>query len=159
MSVDDEDLFPPYADTDTSFAAAESVAEDASAKRARVYAIIASAPTTCDAIEAVTGWPHQTVSARIWELHDKQKRITDSGERRVTRHARWAIVWRVVDEQNPWKAIVRPTRPPIETLRWGATAMRRVLTTLGEAYVGDGFVAVLKWIDAIVAANDEGRKR
>ena len=154
----DEDMFPPYANTDTSFAAAESVAEDASAKRARVFAIIAAGPTTCDAIEAVTGWPHQTVSARVWELHDKQKRIMDSGQRRLTRHARWAIVWRVVDDEHPWVPIKRATRPPIDTLRWGATAMRRVVLALGESYVSEGFMAILKWVETIIEIDD-GRKQ
>jgi hypothetical protein len=154
----DEDLFPPYANTDTSFAAAESVAEDASAKRARVFAIIAAGPTTCDAIEAVTGWPHQTVSARVWELHDKQKRIVDGGQRRLTRNKRWAIVWRVVDDEHPWVPIKRAARPPIEKLRWGATAMRRIATTFGREYVGEGFIAIMEWVESIIEIDD-GRKQ
>ncbi len=67
-------------------------------------------PMTCDAVEAATGWPHQTVSARINELHEKFKCIVDSGLRDRTRHKRWAVVWRVVDETHPWHPLERNAR-------------------------------------------------
>ena len=144
------DLFPPFNDTDTSFEAAESVAESAAAKRAIVFRIIETQPSTCDAIEGVTGWAHQTVSARIWELHDKQKRIVDSGERRLTRRGRRAIVWRAVDESHPWVPIRRPTRPPLKLLQAGAVSMHTALDLLGEDVLGEGFVAILRWVDEII---------
>jgi hypothetical protein len=98
-----DSLFPPSNGTDTSDAAAESVADSTAAKRQRVYELLLAEPQTCDDLEQLTGWAHQTVSARVWELHDQLHRIRDSGQRKMTRRKRLAIVWRVVDEANPWE--------------------------------------------------------
>jgi hypothetical protein len=47
---------------------------------------------TCDEVEAVYGYTHQTASARINELRNLGQLI-DSGERRLTRSGRPATVW------------------------------------------------------------------
>lgn len=47
---------------------------------------------TCDEIEQQLGMKHQTVSARIRELVQKDK-IEDTGMRRKTRSGSKAIVW------------------------------------------------------------------
>lgn len=107
---------PPHNSRDTSIEAAESVADTVAAKRAIVFNMLSAQPTTCDAIEAHTGWPHQTVSARIWELHEA-KRITDSTRRQTTRSGRNAIVWVVVDQHHPWTPAKRRQRPSNATLR------------------------------------------
>jgi hypothetical protein len=47
---------------------------------------------TCDEVEVICKLRHQTASARIRELF-VQSRIKDSGQRRLTRSNRTAIVW------------------------------------------------------------------
>lgn len=86
----------PYAvGSATSAAAAGSIDESELARlEALVLAEIARRPQTCDAVEQVTGLSHQTTSARIRGLVLRD-RITDSGERALTRSGRRAIVWRV----------------------------------------------------------------
>jgi predicted ArsR family transcriptional regulator len=49
---------------------------------------------TCDELEQILRWSHQTASARINRLRHKGL-IQDSGERRPTRTGRPAVVWRV----------------------------------------------------------------
>ena len=49
---------------------------------------------TCDQVEELTNMRHQTASARIRELFVMGK-IVDSGERRVTRSGRNAVVWKL----------------------------------------------------------------
>lgn len=50
---------------------------------------------TCDELEMILRWSHQTASARLNRLRHKRL-IEDSGERRPTRTGRPAVVWRVV---------------------------------------------------------------
>lgn len=64
-----------------------------STMRAILYAKICAQARTCDELEQeLPHWTHQSVSARINELH-KSGYIKDSGERRPTRTGRQAIVW------------------------------------------------------------------
>src|SRR4051812_31351182 len=52
--------------SDTSAQAAATLGEDARTRlEAVVYAAIKARPGTCDDVEATTGLPHQTASARI----------------------------------------------------------------------------------------------
>jgi len=48
--------------------------------------------STCDEAEVELDLSHQTCSARFYDLHRKDL-IRDSGERRLTRSGRTAIVW------------------------------------------------------------------
>lgn len=81
--------------SDTSEAAAESVADSVEAMRALVFeAICASGEhgRTCDAIERRMAMLHQTASARVRDLA-LMGVIKDSGKRRKTRSGRLAVVW------------------------------------------------------------------
>jgi hypothetical protein len=81
--------------SDTSAAAAASIDDDRLNRlEARVFAVLARQPRTCDAVEAETGLPHQTVSARIRGLAQRD-RVIDSGLRALTRSGRKAVVWKV----------------------------------------------------------------
>lgn len=89
---------PPYVKgSDTSKGAADSVAPNAGTKRAEVYRVIASlGGATDDKVEEVTGWRHQTVSARRRELV-LSGMVRDSGRREKTRSGRDATVWEVAE--------------------------------------------------------------
>lgn len=85
-------LTPGYvAGSDTSFAAAGSV--DARTLRERAYRLLAQSRhgLTSDDLEALTGWPHQTASARLRELVLAGDAY-DSHDRRRTRNGRYAVV-------------------------------------------------------------------
>ncbi len=88
---------PPANGTDTSQAAAKSIAADAASLRDRVYDAIRKSDNglTTDEIEQLMGLNHQTASPRVWELH-RRSLIGDSGQRRKTRSNRLAIVYRVL---------------------------------------------------------------
>jgi hypothetical protein len=91
---DDEPLYPPSNGTDTSDAAAASVAPDTETIRGQVHDYVrAHGGATCDDVEVSLGLRHQTASARLWELHHKMGLIVDSGQRRRTRSGRAAIVY------------------------------------------------------------------
>lgn len=80
---------------DTSKAAFASLQEQLSGLRAEVYEHIATAPTgglTCEEVETIMKGKHQTISARVCELH-RMGMIKDSGVRRMTKGKRKAIVW------------------------------------------------------------------
>ena len=88
----------PYARTsETSKAAAESIAEAAPAIRKRIHERIAESLNgmTCDEVEAAMGLSHQTASARVHELR-KLGMLLDVGEKRPTRSGRNATVWYAV---------------------------------------------------------------
>ena len=85
----------PHNKTDTSIAAAESQEEEIGTKRAMVLKKLSIGNYTCDELEVMLRWPHQTVSARLNDLHDKYHMIEDSGSKRATRSGRLAIVWRL----------------------------------------------------------------
>lgn len=95
MSADTYPAAPGYVDTDTSRAAAESI--DAAGLRAIALRHLRAAPDglTSDELEAITGWPHQTASARLRELVLRDEAY-DSSTRRPTRHGRKAMVRRAV---------------------------------------------------------------
>jgi len=84
----------PYeSESDTSAAAAASLDDDRLARlEALVLGVLDAKPRTCDAVEAVTGLPHQTASARIRGLVLRD-RVVDSGQRAPTRRGRNAVVW------------------------------------------------------------------
>jgi hypothetical protein len=68
---------------------------DAGQLRARVLAGIKASGNvgrTCDELEMELGLPHQTCSARVYELA-KRGEITDSRRTRKTRNDRAAVVW------------------------------------------------------------------
>jgi len=81
--------------TETSKAAAISIADTAAQLRAMVLKAIVDAGQaglTCDELEERLEMRHQTVSPRVNELWEAGE-IGDSGQRRVTRSNRKAIVW------------------------------------------------------------------
>lgn len=87
----------PTNGTDTSDAAARSMARIAPIIRRRVLELIRDRTqtgfgATCDEVETALKLPHQTASARIRELA-KAGDIRDSGNRRLTRSNRKATVW------------------------------------------------------------------
>jgi predicted transcriptional regulator len=83
--------------SDTSAAAATTLRDaELSRLEARVLAVVTKCPRTCDAIETLTGLPHQTVSARLRGLVLRNQ-IENSGEKARTRSGRWAVIWRVRD--------------------------------------------------------------
>lgn len=85
----------PYeSSSETSAAAAASLDADLSRLEAYVFAVLARAARTCDAVEVATGLSHQTVSARVRGLVLRD-RIVDSGDRAPTRSGRLAVIWRV----------------------------------------------------------------
>jgi hypothetical protein len=95
---------------ETSDEAAESLKPDAGRLRLLVLENIIEAGSrgrTCDEIEQLTELPHQTASARVYDLH-RAKRIVDSGTRRETRSGRKAIVWTVASSA----AVANPTSGP-----------------------------------------------
>lgn len=81
--------------SDTSAAAAESI--DAASMRVRTQRLLDEAKDglTSDELEAITGWPHQTASARLRELV-LSGIAYDSLDRRLTRHGRLAMVRRLI---------------------------------------------------------------
>ena len=86
---------PPHVrGSDTSIAAALSQLDSARTKEAAVWRLIRDAPDglTDDDAEHLTGWRHQTVSARRRGLV-LRKLVTDSGRRRLTSSGRQATVW------------------------------------------------------------------
>ena len=87
-------LVPRVSSSATSAAAAESQGRDIGTKQARVLAWIRWDPEglTDDDLEELTGWRHQTVSARRRELV-LAGLVVDSGRTRATSSGRQATVW------------------------------------------------------------------
>lgn len=92
---------PPHSRAGTSEEAASSMIPSAGGLRIKILSEIEGTDgLTCDEIEARLGLPHQTVSARVWELRGNPRTsnrpvlIEETGEKRVTRSGRRAIVWR-----------------------------------------------------------------
>jgi len=67
----------------------------ASQYRQIIYDYIKTIPSTCDEIESTLGIRHQTASCYIRFL-TQDGHLKDSGERRLTRSGRRAIVWAAV---------------------------------------------------------------
>lgn len=80
---------------DTSLNAYESIKADKEAVKAKILEIIrraGGAGITCDEAEDITGWKHQTVSARFRDLV-KERRIHYREMTRKTRSGRPARVY------------------------------------------------------------------
>jgi len=91
---------PPYSEPTTSKEAAMSMAGKAEAQREAVYEHVSTAQlgATCDEVEASLSLPHQSASARLWELCGNNQlpaRIVKTEEKRKTRTGRSARVYRV----------------------------------------------------------------
>lgn len=77
---------------ETSRLAWESVAAELSEIDRRIFEIIARHGATCDEIEVMTGFKHQTAAAQI--RHMTEAGLLRAGEeKRPTRSGRKAIVW------------------------------------------------------------------
>lgn len=85
---------PHVAGSATSAAAAASQQPTLGTKQAKVYQLLKGQSTglTDDDLEGLTGWRHQTVSARRRELV-LAGLVVDSGQRRITSSGRQATVW------------------------------------------------------------------
>lgn len=79
--------------TDTANAAAASLGDVAGLAMTCFNEIVVAGGLTTDQLEVVLNRPHQTVSARVYDLARKGW-IVDSGLKRKTRSGRQAIVWR-----------------------------------------------------------------
>jgi DNA-binding transcriptional ArsR family regulator len=78
---------------ETSREAWDSISEFLPVVDGRIVAAIeARRGATCDEVEQVTGFAHQTVSAQIRHLYEAGL-LRESEERRPTRSGRAAIVW------------------------------------------------------------------
>jgi hypothetical protein len=126
---------PPHVKgSDTSRAAAESVAFDAKHLRAVVFNHIlgsGSVGMTCDRVEEIMDGRHQTISARIRELRN-EGRIVDSGQRRPTRSGRQAIVYLATCNATPEIINAEPT--PRKQKPWTKVTLGEV----AEAFAEDG---------------------
>lgn len=92
----------------------------------RIYNhLVACGTATCDEVEIALGMPHQTASARFFDLRALNW-IAPTGETRATRTGSPALVWRPLPEEQHRAA--RTTRPPLRVTRYYAAG----LTDLGE---------------------------
>lgn len=88
-----DDIPVPSNGVRTSDAAAEMLDGDSSRLRRLVFRVIErNRGMTCQEVEELTEIDHETISARIWELHTRGW-LCDSGKTRMTRARRRAIVW------------------------------------------------------------------
>lgn len=87
---------PRVAGSDTSIAAAESMVPKTGRMQAEILRLLKGYEygRTCDEIEAITGWSHQSASARIRELVLAEL-VVDSGDRRKGRSGRSGRVYRL----------------------------------------------------------------
>jgi predicted Rossmann fold nucleotide-binding protein DprA/Smf involved in DNA uptake len=72
--MDQYDLFggtPPHVRVNTSIEAARKIKSVATKKAREILHLVKDRSSTCFELEGVTGWPHQTVSARLRELELK----------------------------------------------------------------------------------------
>ena len=91
----------------TSDAAAEMLEGDSSRLRLLVFRVIErNGGMTCQEVEELTQIDHETISARIWELHTRGW-LCDSGKTRMTRARRKAIVWVVGPRAKKKKKTVK----------------------------------------------------
>lgn len=139
--------------SDTSETAAESVEAVSGRLEAAVYELIVRAGQrgmTDDEIETATGLTHQCASARRRTLVLKGL-ICDSGQRRLTRRSRPAVVWIVGSEDFVIEHPIDkpPSRPPLEQLR---TAVRdlAIATELAQKHAehvpSEELRALYKWL-------------
>lgn len=92
---------PPHVDSDTSIAAAASIASAAESIRAQVLQYVADSPAgaTDNELENALGLRHQTASPRRRELV-LMGFLRDSGDRRKTDSGRGATVWCIVPDDE-----------------------------------------------------------
>jgi Asp-tRNA(Asn)/Glu-tRNA(Gln) amidotransferase A subunit family amidase len=86
---------PGYAPRDTSKEAAQRIEPETGKLRLGVLSelqVRGSTGATCDELEQALHLSHQTASARVREMSLKGT-VKDSGQRRLTRSGRRAIVW------------------------------------------------------------------
>lgn len=90
---------PPYvAGSDTSLAAAIAKKPTAAKQRAAVYRyLVEHGPRTQEELSAETGIGGDSARPRIAELR-REGHVVDSGQRRLTRSGRQAVVWAAVSE-------------------------------------------------------------
>jgi hypothetical protein len=84
---------------DTSIAAAEVVNKALPLLQGQVHAVVAQAGihgATCDEIASMLGWERVKVRPRASELR-RQRRISDSGQRRPSDSGIASIVWVVAE--------------------------------------------------------------
>jgi predicted ArsR family transcriptional regulator len=84
---------PGFQDTDTSKAAAGSVAPSAHTLRDAALRVLKSGPRTADEVAAALGESILSIRPRLTELR-MMARVYDTGERRKNSSGRSAIVWR-----------------------------------------------------------------
>lgn len=90
-----DDIPVPSNGVRTSNDAAAAMKRDSSRLRRLVFRLIERhGGLTCQEVERMTGISHETISARIWELHTRGW-LRDSGKTRRTEARRKAIVWAV----------------------------------------------------------------
>lgn len=89
--------------SDTSEEAASLLGDLARLQAQVLDAIVKRGGATSDEVEEALGLPHQTVSARFWELH-RRGTIADSGERRRTRAGRNAAVYKLTKQAKAEQA-------------------------------------------------------
>lgn len=88
-----DQLSLPYSEPTTSKAAAESMREPAGRMLGRILdLLIAHGPLTCDEVEQLTGYRHQTASARLNEL-ERQRWVIRLEATRRTRSGRQARLY------------------------------------------------------------------
>lgn len=85
---------PGHRGTDTSRAAAQSIAADAGHLRARCLRVLERAPATADEIARQMGASVLSIRPRVTELK-MMGRIRDTGRRRKNRSGRPAAVWEI----------------------------------------------------------------
>lgn len=109
-----DDIRAPSNGVRTSDEAAEAIEQDGSRLRRLVFRTIEkniivdkSDGLTCQEVEKITRIKHETVSARIWELHTHGL-LRDSGRTRLTKAKRKAIVWVVPTEPSELPMALRP---------------------------------------------------
>lgn len=138
----------PFSNPTTSRAAAESIAPELTELEGKVWHAIMSAGgtgMTCEEVEAHTGLPHQTASARVNGLNTKGQ-IVDSGRTRKNNSGRQAIVWiaKVVQVMNPGLVVEKD-----------ATEARETKTTLMAKYL-DLVGLLVPVLDIVKAVQDGG---
>ena len=94
VPLGDLDGFPPTTGNDYSKRAAYDIAPRAGSLRYRVLEQFAIRPMTTYEMERVLGGKHQTISARVYELH-KGHYIEPTGEERTTDSGSAAGIYRI----------------------------------------------------------------
>lgn len=129
---DVDDIGEAARPVNTSLAAWESIQEvQASIESCILNEILCanSAGLTCDEIEQALDLKHQTASAAIRHLREKDF-VYDTGRRRPTRSGRAAIVWMPRLPSEPQG--VDPDNPSLDDLRAGGAELLRLISWARE---------------------------